>query len=159
MPGAGYGTLPRVDPELHTVRYAFDAAFQRLCEARDDDALMAELSNALHHLFRLRELCRRRLGDNGFYAVDTSTADLQTARAACWARNFDTHRLYVPAAMENVYPSVYMARYGALVWVPLPSLPRTTDKYGRHLDYARHLDGKELLGTLRRGFVAMADLL
>jgi hypothetical protein len=65
-----------VDPELHAVTYAFDAAFQRMCEATDDDALMAELSNVLHHLFRLRELCRRRMGDTAFFAVDASTADL-----------------------------------------------------------------------------------
>ncbi len=82
-----------MDPELHTVSYAFDVAFQRMCEAKDDDALMAEVSNVLHHLFRLRELCRARLSSSGLYAVDTSTADLRAARAACWARNFDTHRL------------------------------------------------------------------
>lgn len=49
-----------MDPELNTVSYAFDAAFQRMCEAKDDDALTAELSNVLHHLFRLRELCREK---------------------------------------------------------------------------------------------------
>lgn len=132
-----------------------------MCEATDDDALMAELSNALHHLFRLRELCRRRLGNSTFYAVDASTPDLREARAACWARNFDTHQLYATATLENVYPSVYMARYGALVWKTLPSLPLTTDQHGhgRHLDYAQHLDGEELRGTLRRGFAALAALL
>jgi hypothetical protein len=36
--------LPHPDPQLHAVRYAFDAAFQRMCEAKTDDALMAELS-------------------------------------------------------------------------------------------------------------------
>ena len=147
-----------MDQELHAVRYAFDAAFQRLCEAKDDDALMAELSNLLHHLFRLRELCRGRLGP-GFYGVETSSADLREARAACWARNFDTHRLYAPAVTADVYPSVYMARYGALVWKPLSSLPETTDGHGRHLDYADYLADRELLGTVRRGFEAMADLL
>jgi hypothetical protein len=151
--------LPQVDPELHAVSYAFDAAFQRMCEATDDDALMAELSNVLHHLFRLRELCRRRTGNAAFVAVETSTADLREARAACWARNFDTHQLYALATLENVYPSVYMARYGTTpVWKPLQSLPSTTDKYGRHLDYAQHLAGQELLGSVRRGFEALAAL-
>jgi hypothetical protein len=74
-------------------------------------------------------------------------------------RNFDTHQLYAPAASKDVYPSAYMARYGALVWNPLPTLPKTTEKYGRHLDYAKHLDGQELLGTVRRGFAAMVSLL
>ena len=52
-----------------------------------------------------------------------------------------------------------MARYGAPVWKPLPDLPETTDNFGRHLDYARFLDGRELPGTIRRGFDAMAGLL
>jgi hypothetical protein len=151
--------LLRVDPEMHTVSYAFDAAFRRLCEAEDDDALMAELSNVLHHLFRLRELCRDRLSPNGFYTVETSTEDLGEARAACWVRNFDTHQLYAPATSEDVYPYVYMARYCALVWKPLPSLPKTTDRFGRHLDYVQRLEGRELLSTVRQSFDAMANLL
>jgi len=52
-----------------------------------------------------------------------------------------------------------MNRSGALIWKPLSSLPQTTDKHERHLDYARHLDGKELPVTLRGGFEAMAALL
>ena len=159
QPRRQYGTLPRVDPELHAVSYAFDAAFQRMCEATDDDALMAELSNTLHHLYRLRELCRRRLGDAAFDSVETSTADLREARAACWARNFDTHQLYVLVTLEDVYPSVYMARYGTPVWVPLASLPATTDRSGRHVDYAQRLADHELLGTLRRDFAALSALL
>lgn len=53
----------RADPELHTVGFASDAAFQRFRESRDDDSWMAELSNMLHHLYRLRVLCKKRLGD------------------------------------------------------------------------------------------------
>jgi hypothetical protein len=99
------------------------------------------------------------MGDTAFFAVDASTADLREARAACWARNFDTHQLYATATLKNVYPSVYMASYGALVWNPLSSLPSTSDGSGRHLDYAGHLEGKDLLGTVRRGFAALAGLL
>lgn len=51
------------DPELRTVRFAFGVAFQRFREASDDDSWMAELSNMLHHLYRLRELCKTRLVD------------------------------------------------------------------------------------------------
>jgi hypothetical protein len=36
-----------VDPELHAVRYTFDAAFQRMCEATTDDALVAEAFDAM----------------------------------------------------------------------------------------------------------------
>jgi hypothetical protein len=153
----------QADPQLHAVSYAFDLAFQRICEATNDDALMAELSNALHHLFRLGELCKDRIGKPTFYAADHSTPELRQARGACWARNFDTHQLFAPAALEDVYPEFYMARYGAVVWVPLPSLPMTTDVLAlsarRHMDYAQFLDGQELLGTLRRGFDALTSLL
>jgi hypothetical protein len=47
--------------QLHTVRYAFDAAFLRFRQATDDDWWMAELSNMLHHLYRLRMVCIDRL--------------------------------------------------------------------------------------------------
>ena len=151
--------MQRVDPELHAVTYAFDAAFRRMCAATDEDALMAELSNALHYLYRLRELCARRLGDTAVRAAETSTADLRGASAACWARNFDTHQLYATATLEDVYSDSYTAMYGVLAWVPLASLPATRDGRGRHLDYAQHLEGRELLGTLRRGFDALAALL
>jgi hypothetical protein len=62
-PFAPSGGQAPVDPELHTVRYAFDAAFLRFRQATDDDSWMAELSNMLHHLYRLRMLCIERLAD------------------------------------------------------------------------------------------------
>jgi hypothetical protein len=43
--------------------------------------------------------------------------------------------------------------------VPLPTLPGTTgesQRASRHLDYAGEFDGREILGTLRRAFGAMA---
>jgi hypothetical protein len=54
-------TTALADPQLHAVRYAFDAAFRRFREASDDDSWMAELSNMLHHLYGLRELCKMHL--------------------------------------------------------------------------------------------------
>jgi len=58
--------MTQPEPEQHALRYAFDAAFQRMCEAKADYQMAEQLSNLLHHLFRLRELCRRRL--TRFYA-------------------------------------------------------------------------------------------
>ena len=151
--------LAQSDPELDGVRYAFDAAFQRMCEATTHDALMAELSNLFHHLFRVRELCKHRLGSSKLYATEKSTSDLRAARAASWARNFDTHQLYAVASQQDVYSNFYTAMYGILVWKPLSSLPQSTDKYGRHLDYATELEGKPVLDTLRCAFDALAGLL
>lgn len=151
-----------MDPELHAVRYAFDAAFQRLCEAETDDALMAELSNLLHHLYRLRMLCINRLDKASFYMKEKSTADLRAARAAAWARNADTHQLYTLAAepAQPVYSDFYTATYGGvLVWKPRSSVPLADDQDGRSKDYKCVLEGEVVLDTLRRAFNAMACLL
>jgi hypothetical protein len=129
-----------------------------MCEATTDDDLMAELSNLLHHLYRLRELCKGQLGSS-FSTAEKSTADLRAAGAASWARNFDTHKLYDLGSLQGVYSNFYTAIYGVLAWKPLSSLPRSIDKNGRHLDYAAELEGKPVLDTLRRAFDAMAGLL
>ena len=71
------------DPEIHRVQYAFDGAFQRMLSASDDEALMAELSNLLGQVYRLRELSRSRLGS----IPAASSPDLRAAMAACWVRN------------------------------------------------------------------------
>lgn len=149
-----------MDPELHAVRYAFDASFQRMCEAETDDALMAELSNLLHHLYRLRELCGRRL--TGFDTMEKSTADLRAARAAAWVRNADTHHLCTPAAepVQSVYSDFYTATCGGVqVWKPRSSVPLADDEHGRSKDYKCVLEGEVVLDTLRRAFDAMAGLL
>jgi hypothetical protein len=134
-------------------------ALSSMREATAEDALMAELSNLLHHLYRLRELCKRRLGSAGFYAMERSTPELRAARAAGWARNFDTHRLFSAGSLQGVYSDFCAAIFGVLVWESLSSLPESTDKYDRHLDYEAELDGKPILDTLRNAFDAMAGLL
>lgn len=147
------------DPQFQAVSCAFDAAFQRMCEAESEDALMAELSNMLHHLFRLRELCRVRVP--GYFATEQSSSELRAARAASWARNLDTHKLFNTASMEDVYPGYYTAIYGTLVWKPLADLVEQVDSTGHHreIDYAAELEGKVILDTLRGAFDAMAALL
>src|SRR5258708_31132808 len=108
-----------------------------MCEATTEDALMAELSNALHHLYRLRELCRHRLPDFGM--TELSSAGLRASRGAGWVRNFDTHQLFEVAAQGDVYSDFYTAVYGVLVWKPLADLPAQTDGHNRHQDYAAQL--------------------
>jgi hypothetical protein len=151
--------VTRDDAELHAVRYAFDAAFRRMCEATTSDALMAELSNLLHHLFRLRELCKDRL--IGFYATEKTTGELRAGRAASWARNLDTHQLFNVASQEDVYGDYYTAMFGVLVWKPLSDLPRQVDSTGNHreIDYVAELEGQVVLATMRRAFDALAGLL
>jgi hypothetical protein len=97
----------------------------------------------------LGELCRWRLGPAGtklspqaFGTVLAGSDDLRAARAAMWARRFDTHDLVVVAAPAGLYRNLYTAMYGVLAWQPLASLPEQTDPDGRHLDYADVLEGR-----------------
>ena len=160
MDSVGWVTTAHADPQLHAVRYAFDAAFRRFREASDDDSWMAELSNMLHHLYRLRELCKTRLA--GFeQQIEPQTPALKPERGATWARNCDTHRLFrLPSTqLASVYAETYGAVYGELLWRPRIELPLAPDNHGRYLDYESELDGKVIPDTLRRGFDAMAALL
>lgn len=148
------------DSELHTVRFAFDAAFQRFREASADDSWMAELSNMLHHLYRLRELCKTRLV--GFeQQIEPQTPALKLERGATWARNCDTHRLFrlSSAGLAPVYAETYGAEYGELLWRPRIELPLVPDRYGRYLDYESELEGKVIPDTLSWAFDALAALL
>jgi hypothetical protein len=104
---------PSPDAELHAVRFAFDAALRRICEAATTDELTAELSNLLHHLFRLRELYRVRMRGHPPAAL---SQDVAAAVGACWARHLDTHRLFVTAADADLYSDYYTNKYGLLVW-------------------------------------------
>jgi hypothetical protein len=148
------------DPEFHTVRFAFDAAFQRFREASADDSWMAELSNMLHHLYRLRILCKTRLVCFE-QQIEPQTPALKPERGATWARNCDTHQLFrlssvglAPADSET-----YGATYGELLWRPRFELPLAPDDHGRYLDYESELEGKTIPDTLRRAFDALALLL
>lgn len=148
------------NPELHAVKFAFDAAFQRFREASADDSWMAELSNMLHHLYRLRELCKRRLADFE-QQIESQAPALKPERGATWARNCDTHRLFrLPSAgLAPVYAETYGAVYGELLWRLRAELPLTPDHHGRYLDYESELEGKAIPDTFRRAFDALAALL
>jgi hypothetical protein len=154
---------PTADPRLDRVRRAFDAAFLRMCTAHTVADLEDELSNLLHQLYRLGELCRWRLGTpagtklnpKDFAAVLSGSDDLRAARAAMWARRFDTHDLIVVASLADLFSDFYTEMFGVLAWQPLAQ----TDPDGRHLDYAAMLEGRPVLDTIRRAFDAMAGLL
>lgn len=153
--------LSHPDPELDRIRLAFDAAFQRMCEAATEADLTSELSNVLNQLYRLGELCKTRLTEPIFYNILTSTNDLKAARAARWARAFDTHDIFVVAVIGDLYSNYYTNMYGVLAWKPLNALPVSSNpaKYGQDADYRAELEGKVILDTLRKAFDALAALL
>jgi hypothetical protein len=49
------------------IRRAFDAAFQRMCEAENPEAAEDELSNVLSQVYRLSEVVKDKLGKGIFY--------------------------------------------------------------------------------------------
>ena len=107
---------PTTDQELERVRRAFGSAFRRMCAASTVADLENELSNMLHQLHRLGELSRWRLGPTGtrlspqaFGAVLAGSDDLRAARAAMWARRFDTHDLVVVAS-PLAFPAITTPR-------------------------------------------------
>ena len=149
--------IPAGDPELESRRRAFDAVFQRMRTDMVQAHLDDELGNLLHQLYKLGELCRLRLGKQKFAALLKSSDDLRAARAAMWARKFDTHHLVriKVATPPDTYNDIYHDIYGAVVWKPLAE----PDDDGRDQDYAALLEGRMVLDTTRRAFDALAVLL
>lgn len=154
---------PAPDLQLDRVRRPFDAAFQRMCAATTQDQLEDELSNLLHQLYRLSELCRKRLGRErgGFYGWlhGSNDPDLRAAGAAVWVRTFDTHDVVVVASPADLVSNFFTEMFGVLAWRPLAQLPQQTERYGRHEDYRSLLADHAVLDTSRRAFDAMAGLL
>jgi hypothetical protein len=151
--------MPVFDPQLDRIRRPFNAAFYRLCSATTEAEQEDEVSNLLCHLYRLGELGKRRLGAESFYKMLGGSDDLRAARAAMWARKFDTHDVVVVALPADMDGPGYGALYGASAWKPLASLPQQTDKYGRHVDYVDVLEYRPVVDTIRRAFDAMSVLL
>jgi hypothetical protein len=147
------------------VRRAFDAAADRLCAATTQAEVEDELSNMLQHLYRLSELCRRRLAKPPAQQLSKKdfgdrlrrSDDLRAARAAIWMRAADTHDLVAVdmATPPDTYGDIYGDVYGAANWKPVTH----TDPHGRHDDYAKVLEGRSVLDTTRRAFEALAALL
>src|SRR5258706_3900876 len=96
-------------------------------EGSDVDQLNDELSNMLHHIYRLGELRRRRWkASNQNFTNADFTARVQGvpgALGALWIRGYDTHEVATLSDLRDVYPGVYTAIYGVLVWMPASAMP------------------------------------
>jgi hypothetical protein len=110
---------PTLDPELTDVRRAFDAAFRRMCEVTSRDEQRDELSNLLHHLYRLGEPCSQRWGTNGKKLSEgdfnTRTTQIPGALGALWICSYDTHEIATVAKFKDVYSDFYTKMSGVLV--------------------------------------------
>jgi hypothetical protein len=155
---------PTLDPELTDVRRAFDSAFQRMCSATSRDEQRDELSNLLHHLYRLGELRSRRWGINGQKLSEgdfnSRTAQVPGTLGALWIRSYDTHEIAAVAKFKDAYSNFYTELHGILVWkciadMPFVNLPKAPDRY---VDYQSNLENNPVLDTLRSSFDGLATL-
>jgi hypothetical protein len=148
------------DPVVR-IRRAFDAAFLRMCAAKNPEVAEDELSNLLSQIYRLGELVKKRkFGGNNkrFNAALCGTLEGSTARATLWARTFDTHDAVVVGKMGDVFSDFFTEMFGILVWRPLTDLPEQSSKYGQHDDYATYLAGRAVLDTARLAFDTLATM-
>ena len=84
-------------------------------EGSDQD----ELSNALHHLYRLGELASER---DPSLQDQTVAAQAPGALGAQWIRGYDTHQVMQLTVNGQTYPKTYPVSYN-FTWLPLSSMP------------------------------------
>jgi hypothetical protein len=158
------GTSAPADPELAAVRRAFDAAYRRMVECGNPEEPPDELSNMLHHLYRLGELRKRRwkASIQGFTEKDfvVRVGQVHGALGAIWIRTFDTHEIATIADIGSRYADVYTAIYGVLVWRKPGAMPFLImpNEIARFNDYQTHLADRVVLMTLRAAFDGLSDL-
>jgi hypothetical protein len=128
------------------IRRAFDAAFQRFCEADSFEGQEDELSNMLHHLFRLVEV------RGGIERYEAEPYVSGHAAALVLMRHKDTHKLIQVTEPADVFGDCFTNMFGRLVWNP----PAEVVADNRYLKYdAVFLEGRTVLGTLRAAYDAV----
>lgn len=158
------GMSAPADPELAAVRRAFDAAYRRMVGCSSSEELPDELSNMLHHLYRLGELRKRRWKAtfHGFTEKDfiARVGQAHGALGAIWIRTFDTHEIATVADIGDKYAHVYTAIYGVLVWRQPAAMPFLImpNEIARFNDYQAHLADQVVLTTLRAAFDGLTAL-
>lgn len=148
------------DPRVTTVRRAFDAAFHRLVAANDPQIAQDELSNALHHLYRLGEVAERRLNLTRREFNEKVSTAAPGAVGALWIRAFDTHEVLETAAMGDLFSDYFTEMYEVLVWKPRSAMTFTKpDQAVRYEDYDAHLANRPALDSLRAAFDGLESVL
>jgi hypothetical protein len=149
------------DPELTAVRRPFEAAFDRMCQADDLDLLHDELSNMLHHMYRLGELCAGRWGLKNDPARFNAKVKVPGALGALWVRRYDTQEIVSVSDPADVYTDRYLKLYELLVWKPVAAIEGKApggSALARYQDYQGHLENNPVLDTMRPAFDGLATL-
>lgn len=156
--GIGIGDHP-----LSSIYRAFESAGHRFCCASSFDLQRDELSNQLHHLYRLAEVTRAARGEriqdllDVLYSGDVSD---QRACAALWARGFDTHEQPLTVVIGDHFLQSYTDLYGNLAWCDFDDLPAGREKAKHSEDHAYRstLAGHPVIDTLGEAFTALMRL-
>ncbi|KIQ15349.1 hypothetical protein [Rhodococcus sp. MEB064] len=144
-----------------SAKAGFDKAFLGICNATTVTEAEVELSNAMHHHYRLFEWWRTQIANNSATAITKRDMALvhmaphaPTGVAIAWARTFDVHEMLFLSEMTGAYGTYYTKMYGTLMWMPRSAFQGQAgpDDYGRDLLYDSELAGKLTLETLRLGF-------
>jgi hypothetical protein len=148
------------------VRRAFDSAYFRMCLGTNAETLQDELSNALHHTYRLGELRKRQWEANGNGNGGSASPfaarvkQVRGALGALWIRAYDTHQIAIVSELDTQYSGVHTAMHGVLLWKPASALDCIVmpKDYDRYTDYLAHLAQRPVLDTLRSAFDGLAAL-
>lgn len=146
------------DPERARVERTFRAAFSRMAGATSEEAALDETSNLLHHVYRLAELTRRRVGDPS--TLEDLYRRTPGARGALWARTFDTHEVASVTVLEDRFTDTFTDLWGDVCWRQLDAAAGfADDKKGRSRDYEEHLAQHGVLDSLRAVFEGLLTTL
>jgi hypothetical protein len=146
-------TITRLDNSGAGICLAFDTAFDRMVSATSRDEQLIEISNALHHMYRLGELRRREWGarSQGSPGFTGRVRQVPGALGSLWIRNYEVHQSAQVAELDG----------GAvMVWRAVSSMqfivrPQDADRYA---DYTCHLEERPVLDTLRIAFDGLTAL-
>jgi hypothetical protein len=114
-----------------------------MCGAEEVDLLHDELSNMLHHMYRLGELCAARWGLKNDSARFNAKVKVPGALGAMWVRRYDTHEIVSVSDPADVYTDRDLDLYELLVWKPvavIESRPPGGSAFARYQDYKGHLE-------------------
>ena len=135
-----------------------------MCKTADADELPDELSNMLHHMYRLGELRRRRWERNQQHLTDRDftarVKQVPDALGALWIRTYDTHEIMTVSKLKDIHTNFFTEMYRILVWMCIADMPfiKKPNDIDRFIDYQSNLENQPVLDTLRTAFDSLAAL-
>lgn len=144
------------DPES-LICEGFEGAFGRMLQASSSAETEIELTNCLHHMYRLSELKKTQ----GHFVNAIWVPKLLTvpgAAGAIWSRKFDTHQIFQISELSDQYSDYFTQMFGVPRWLSSATFNSDPDNLGRDADYETHLANRVVPDTLRRAYDGLLEL-